>query len=89
MSLYTTQVTVLMSVDLLRQQQRWRDSLTDIRQMMATLVQEVCYVYVHTHAINGTRLVTYSHKIANHSLQSLCITTLMQNVMESSKVYRK
>jgi len=31
-----------MSVDLLRQQQRWRDALMDIRQMMATLVQEVC-----------------------------------------------
>ncbi|XP_065919679.1 cytoplasmic dynein 2 heavy chain 1-like [Dysidea avara] len=34
------QVTALMSVDLLRQQQRWRDALVDIRQMMATLVQE-------------------------------------------------
>ena len=45
------QVTVLMSVDLLRQQQRWKDALVDIRQMMATLVQEVCYAYLRTHII--------------------------------------
>ena len=42
----SSQVTVLMSVDLLRQQQRWKDALADIRQMMATLVQEVCYTYI-------------------------------------------
>ena len=34
-----------MGVDLLRQQQRWRDALMDIRQMMATLVKEVCCVH--------------------------------------------
>ena len=46
-----------MGVDLLRQQQRWRDALMDIRQMMATLVQEVCYMHtyhnVYLHAIYG------------------------------------
>jgi dynein heavy chain 2 len=31
----------MMNIDLLRQQQKWKDSLMDIRHMMAGLVQQV------------------------------------------------
>lgn len=34
------QVVQLMSVDLLRQQQKWKDGLMEIRQLMANLVQQ-------------------------------------------------
>jgi hypothetical protein len=34
-------VTQMMNIDLLRQQQKWKDSLMDIRHMMAGLVQQV------------------------------------------------
>ena len=35
-------VVKLMGIDLLRQQQKWKDGLLDIRQIMANLVQQVC-----------------------------------------------
>jgi len=34
-----------MGVDLLRQQQRWKDSLMEIRQIMASLVQVNLFPY--------------------------------------------
>jgi dynein heavy chain 2 len=34
-------VQTLMSVDLLRQQQKWKDGLMEIRHLMANLVQQV------------------------------------------------
>ena len=34
-------VVHLMGVDLLRQQQKWKDGLLEIRQIMANLVQQV------------------------------------------------
>jgi hypothetical protein len=36
-----SQVVQMMGIDLLRQQQKWKDSLMDIRQIMANLVQQV------------------------------------------------
>ncbi|XP_071126281.1 cytoplasmic dynein 2 heavy chain 1-like isoform X2 [Mytilus edulis] len=36
----TDKVTQMMNIDLLRQQQKWKDSLMDIRHMMAGLVQQ-------------------------------------------------
>jgi len=35
------QVVQMMSTDLLRQQQKWKDSLMEIRQIMTNLVQQV------------------------------------------------
>jgi len=35
------QVVQMMSSDLLRQQQKWKDSLMEIRQIMTILVQQV------------------------------------------------
>lgn len=35
------QVQQLMAIDLLRQQQRWKDGLMDIRHLMASLVEQV------------------------------------------------
>ena len=40
------QVVTLMGVDLLRQQQKWKDGLMDIRQLMANLVSQVCYLII-------------------------------------------
>ena len=40
-----SQVVQLMGVDLLRQQQRWKDSLMEIRQIMASLVQVNLFPY--------------------------------------------
>jgi hypothetical protein len=37
------QVVEMMGTDLLRQQQKWKDSLMEIRQIMAKLVEQVCY----------------------------------------------
>ncbi len=34
------QTVQLMDVDLLRQQQRWKNTLMDVRHMMASLIQE-------------------------------------------------
>ena len=52
-----------MSVDLLRQQQRWRDALVDIRQMMATLVQEVisCVHNAHEFMFLVMHLISMLH----------------------------
>ena len=41
-------VVKLMSVDLLRQQQKWKDTLGEMRSMMTSLIQEVC-TYVRTY----------------------------------------
>lgn len=38
-------VQTLMGVDLLRQQQKWKDGLMEIRHLMANLVQQVLYNY--------------------------------------------
>jgi len=35
------QVVQMMSTDLLRQQQKWKDSLMEIRQIMTNLIQQV------------------------------------------------
>ena len=32
----------MMGIDLLRHQQKWKDSLLEIRQIMANLVSQVC-----------------------------------------------
>lgn len=37
-------VQTLMGVDLLRQQQKWKDGLMEIRHLMANLVQQVLYI---------------------------------------------
>ena len=37
-------VVQLMNIDLLRQKQKWKDILLDIRQIMASLVQQVLYM---------------------------------------------
>lgn len=39
----------MMGIDLLRQQQKWKDRLLDIRQLMANLVSQV--KQEHTHVI--------------------------------------
>ena len=38
---YLSQVVNLMSVDLLRQQSRWKEALVSLREMMTSLIQQV------------------------------------------------
>ena len=39
--MFVVQVVQMMNTDLLRQQQKWKDSLMEIRQIMTNLVQQV------------------------------------------------
>jgi len=39
--LFLSQVVNLMSVDLLRQQPRWKEALVSLREMMTSLIQQV------------------------------------------------
>ena len=45
----TDKVVRLMSVDLLRQQQKWKDTLGEMRTIMANLIQEVLCDHAHIH----------------------------------------
>ena len=43
-----SKVVNLMSIDLLRQQPRWKEALVSLREMMTSLVQQVlfCFLFV-------------------------------------------
>ena len=41
-----SKVVNLMSIDLLRQQPRWKEALVSLREMMTSLVQQVLFCFV-------------------------------------------
>jgi hypothetical protein len=41
------QVVQMMGTDLLRQQQKWKDGLLEIRQIMSRLVEQVIWIFTN------------------------------------------
>ena len=54
-----SKVVNLMSIDLLRQQPRWKEALVSLREMMTSLVQQVlfCFLFVCFFFLNNVMLV--------------------------------
>ena len=54
-----SKVVNLMSIDLLRQQPRWKEALVSLREMMTSLVQQVlfCFLFVFFFFLNNVMLV--------------------------------
>lgn len=58
-SILVFQVVTLMNVDLLRHQQRWKESLNGLRIGFATLQVQVC-IYTHTRISHCLSLIAYT-----------------------------
>ena len=52
-----SKVVNLMSIDLLRQQPRWKEALVSLREMMTSLVQQVLFCFSFFFFFNNVMLV--------------------------------
>ena len=52
-----SKVVNLMSIDLLRQQPRWKEALVSLREMMTSLVQQVLFCFLFFFFFNNVMLV--------------------------------